>query len=332
MSSYRRGFHHGLMFHRFRSCLDEASCQGALTPEEFERVLLYVGLENILAPNEWLSRLEENRLGENDLCVTFDDGLRCQVEHALPVLERHGLRAFWFVYSCVFDNSGIIAKSEIYSHAAAQLGGTTPLLRELLRRCPSEMRAQLDSPEFAGYAQGMREVAPFYSLNDIKYRFLRDRAVDKHCFESLMDDIIKERGVLAEVIVRRLWLDNLDLKVLSANDHVIGLHSYDHPYRMAELGCEAQREQYLKNFSHIESVTNIRPVSMSHPLNSYNTHLLNSLNALGIKCGFRATVMHPAGGAVNPNHLELAREDGATLARRSAKVIAASSARRRVDS
>ena len=62
-------------------------------------MLRFVGLRNILPADEWMARATSDRLDENDLCLTFDDALRCQYDVALPVLEKYGLTAFWFVYS-----------------------------------------------------------------------------------------------------------------------------------------------------------------------------------------------------------------------------------------
>jgi len=71
-----------------------------------------VGVDRILSPCEWLDKLAQNKLNGEDLCITFDDALLCQFEIALPVLERYGLKAFWFVYSSVIE--GHLEKMEIY--------------------------------------------------------------------------------------------------------------------------------------------------------------------------------------------------------------------------
>ena len=92
------GFPHGLVFHRFRSSR-AVGPQGALTAEQLERMLRFVGVDRILPPAEWLDRLQRGRLGDEDLCLTFDAGLRSQRDYALPVLEQHGVQAFWFVCS-----------------------------------------------------------------------------------------------------------------------------------------------------------------------------------------------------------------------------------------
>lgn len=308
---YNRGFPHGLMFHRFHTSCGADQWQGALSPEEFESILLYVGVKNILSPDEWLLRLRDNRLGHNDLCITFDDGLRCQVEYALPVLEQYGIQAFWFIYTSVFENA--LIKSEVYSYVAGQTGGMQSLTDELLARCPPEMLVQLDSDDFATYANRMSEIAPFYSPNDLKYRYLRNNPLNKEPVELLIDRIIGDRGFAPAQVARQLWLADEDLRSLTEKGHCVGLHSHDHPYEMARLSRDEQKEQYAKNYAYLFRACGEKLKSMSHPLNSYNDDTLLVLKELGIQCGFRANVTPPSCNGINPSHLEIAREDPANL-------------------
>ena len=310
MTAYRGDFPHGLMFHRFCTPAGSVRPQGALTAEEFERILLFVGLERVLAPAEWLNNLSAGTLQSHHLCITFDDGLRSQYEHALPVLDRLGLKAFWFVPSCVFHGQPV--KLEIYAYLATRTGSMGALIGEFLRRAPRDLLAQLDTPEFAGYADRTRRAAPFYSLDDLQYRFLRNQPRNRAVFESVMDSLIRDQGLDPEGLAIQLWLTDQHLAALVQRGHAVGLHSFDHPYSMAELAPRQQRDQYLRNFEHIAAATGVPPRSMSHPLNSYNDHTLAILRDLGIACGFRANMGPPAAG-INPSPLEFAREDSTFL-------------------
>jgi len=299
------------MFHRFRASADAGDAQGSLTPEEFEMILLDVGLKNILSPAEWMERLDNGGLQYRHVCITFDDGLKCQADYALPILQKFDLRAFWFIYSCVFEGQPV--RGEIYSHVLGRIGALSSLLGEFTKRCPPSMLALLRTPEFDGYAARMHEGAPFYSAEDIEYRFLRNRADQRACFEQLMDTILREHGFDLDELARQLWMTNADLEMLTKAEHHVGLHSYDHPYVIADLTLEEQRVQYGRNFAHIAAVTGRAPQAVSHPLNSYNQDSLAVLQELGIRVGFRANLSPAPRGGVNTGPLELAREDAADL-------------------
>lgn len=308
---YGRGFPHGLMFHRFHEDSDASGWQGALSADDFEKILLFVGVENILSPHEWLAKLNNNQLQPNELCLTFDDGLRCQITHALPIMDKYNLKAFWFVYSCVHDGS--LIKSEIYSFAGAKLGSVSALISEFLVRCPDNMKAQLNLTAYKDYESRISRVAPFYSQADIQYRFLRNQPVNRSSFETLMDRIVSENGLEIQELGKQLWFSKDELRCLVSQGHEVGLHSHSHPYAMAELTHEQQTEQYKKNYAYILDLIDVEARCMSHPLNSYNKDTLQILEELQVKCGFRANVFPPDGRVINPSRLEIAREDSSNL-------------------
>jgi len=299
---------HGLMFHRFHADDETVASQGSVGAADLSRIIEHVGPSRVLPPDEWMARLDAGALGPADTCITFDDGLRSQMDVALPVLEQFGIRAFWFVYSSIFDGRPV--KGEVYSHVA---GRSENLFDECLDRCPPVLRRLLESAAFAEYADRMRTAVPFYSTTDVQYRFLRNAEQVRDEFEALMDQLIAERGFDTEALVRELWLTEADLRTLVGRGHAVGLHSYDHPHDLGALSRAAQRDQYERNYTQLTRATGRRPSCMSHPLNSYNEDSLEILRELDIRCGFRANLLPPAGKPLNPSRLELAREDSTHL-------------------
>ena len=63
----------------------------------------------------------------------------------------------------------------------------------------------------------------------------------------------------------------------------------------------------------MKSITKKKPVTMSHPLGSYNKTTLKILNNLGILCGFKSYAKTYKGKKINPSFLELAREDSTNI-------------------
>ena len=105
---------HGVMFHRFHNDGDKYQARGSLTTCDLENILEYIGLENILPADKWLEKAVSDKLSARDICLTFDDSLKCQIEIAYPVLNKFGITAFWFIYSSVF--MGSINRLEIYNY------------------------------------------------------------------------------------------------------------------------------------------------------------------------------------------------------------------------
>lgn len=302
------------MFHRFHNQEYHPIGQGSITPDEFKEILNFVGIKNILSPKEWLFKLKNNSLRNNDLCLTFDDGLKCQYDFCLSILEKYNLKAFWFIYSSVFE--GKLVKFEIYNYFGAKYFSNIDEFFELFfSRCEESLVKQINEYEFKIYAREKLALFPFYSINDIKFRFIRDELLPKAKFEIIMDKIMEEKGVAIAEIAKNLWLSNSELKVLSEMGHCIGLHSYNHPFRLSNLPYREQFNQYMKNYHHIKGTCNKEIISMSHPFNSYNKDTLRVLARLGILCGFRSNLIPPDGKEINPDCLEMAREDPANILR-----------------
>lgn len=313
--SYLSNFPHGLMFHRFHAEDDLPSGQGSLTPSQLEKILLFVGLENILTPQEWLSRLDEGRLRERDLCLTLDDGLKSQYEICLPVLEKYGLKAFWFIFSSVFD--GKTSKSEVYHFFAARYFRTPDEFHDaFFARCPAIALKRLQDEQLVQRAQTLKAMFPFYTLRDIHFRFLRNELLLQEEFEGIMDEMIASIATTTERLGKDLWMTTRDLVEIRSKGHCIGLHSYSHPYELSKLPTAEQEEEYARCYAHLSGVCGEDITTMSHPLNSYNEATLEILGKLGIRCGFRSNLSPPTGKPVNPNRLEWAREDSTNILRR----------------
>lgn len=313
---YPRKLEHGIMFHHFHNG-EHPKGQGSISKEDFENILNFVGVDRILSPREWLKKLEANELDKQHLCMTFDDALLCQFEIALPILEAYNLKAFWFVYSSVFE--GHVGRIEIYRFFRSKYFQKIDDFYELFFK-------KIFASEFSERAKtilkGEEEIAnllkmfPFYSINDVKFRLIRDRALTIKSYEAIMDRMILEYGLDLLDMSKVLWMSNDHLQYLNNSDHVVGLHSYSHPTVLADLSYEEQFEEYVKNYRHIKENCGDSPVAMAHPCNSYNGDTLKILEHLGIRCAFRSN-MFPKyeGGRLNPNRFEIARQDHANIMR-----------------
>ena len=308
MNKYISNFPHGIMFHHFHDETHPPSGQGSISAKEFEEILNFIGIENIIGPDEWIAKLSENKLKENDLCITFDDGLKSQYDICVPILEKYDLKCFWFVYSSVFE--GILTKLEIYSNFRTKYFEKIDDFYELFfSKYENSDFEKIDKNRLQSFVHKKQSIYSFYSFNDIKFRFMRDEILVKNEYEKLMDEIIQEKGIKIVDIEKNLWLTNSHLKILSENGHEIGLHSYDHPTVLSKLSYEEQYEQYEKNYMHIKQVCNKDVLSMAHPSNSYSDDTLKILRRLNIVCGFRSNRTPPEGKKINPSSLEIGRED-----------------------
>lgn len=314
--AYLKKMPHGIMFHHFHN-EKHLKTQGSISADDFRKILNHIGLERILSPVEWLERLAENKLKPEDLCLTFDDGLLSQKDIALPILENYGLKAFWFVYSGVFE--GKLENLEIYRLFRAKyfenIDDFYKIFFERFAKFKMAVPADLTSEKKG--IQELRGDFPFYSENDARFRFLRDRVLGKENYEKLMDSILEEAGAIKGELAKDLWMSDKNLKQLSNAGHLVGLHSYSHPTAMADLSYSEQFDEYSKNFLHLERICGKKPIAISYPCNSYNQETLKILRELGIYCGFLSNMVSKTIGEnkIAVGNLEIPREDHANLLR-----------------
>lgn len=300
---YHCPFAHGLMFHHFKNEVHPDG-QGAITSEDFDRIINYAGIERFLSASDWTNRQLEKSLDKKSLCITFDDALMCQYEVAKPVLDSYGLKAFFFVYSSPL--LGTVEPLEVYRYYRSTQFEAINDFYELFFKIASELgfgeevRKGLSSFEPREYLQGFS----FYTNEDRTFRYVRDLILGPKKYFEVMDRMIAESCLDKEELLKFLWMGEEHIKTLSEEGHVIGLHSFSHPTRMNSLSLEQQMEEFSKNKSHLQNLLGRPITTMSHPCNSYNEDTLQVLSDINIDLGFRAN-MAPG---FNSN-FEIPRED-----------------------
>jgi peptidoglycan/xylan/chitin deacetylase (PgdA/CDA1 family) len=303
---------HGIMFHHF--CDDRhPRGQGAISAGELEDMIAFVGRDHILPAGVWQERAQARTLTNGDLCLTFDDNLRCQFDVALPVLRRHGITAFWFVYTSVFE--GNLERLELYRLFRTLYYPTVNRFYDAFFEAVFAsghgpmVRTRLDGFQPADF---LREF-PFYTNADRSFRFVRDEVLGESRYFHVMDEMMALSGVDARELSRELWMDEAALQALHGEGHVVGLHSHTHPTRLGGLSAEQQRIQYATNHAVLSGILGEKPTTMSHPCNSYSADTEPILRSLGIRMGFRANLAQAHYGM-----LEHPREDHANLLKRMA--------------
>jgi peptidoglycan/xylan/chitin deacetylase (PgdA/CDA1 family) len=305
---------HGLMFHHFHGNRHEPS-QGSVSADDFRRILNHYGAERFLSPEEWVHRARTQTLREQDLCITFDDNLRCQYDVALPVLDEYGLKAFWFVYTSPLD--GKIERLELYRYFRHQFFASMDGFYEAFFASVAERvsEAALTSGERKFQASNFLKEYAFYSENDRRFRYFRDEIMGPELYYDVMDsmvaDAFQRSGRNEAWILSHLWMDGPSLKALHEQQHAVGLHSHTHPTMMEKLPAEQQHQEFKINYDILSGLLGSRPTTMSHPSNSYDATTLRILTQMNIVTGFRADVGQTRHGALEhprQDHSHVMRE------------------------
>ena len=293
----------GFTFHYFENEV-HIPCQGSLTADQFRRLLDALQQEyRIITPQAFLGHLKNGTGEEEDICLCFDCGLKSQYDVALPILEERGLRAFWFLYTSVFQ--GKIVPIEQYHHFRFSC---FPAVLDFYRAFFTVLKQR----EPDKFAQGMEDFhrssylswAVFYTEEDRQFKFFRDRVLQTWEYDALLTEMMAQAGYNVEYHRHNLWLTAAEVRQLSDNGHIIGMHTHSHPNEIAALSYEEQQIEYETNQRILQAICDKPVTCMSHPCNSYNADTLRILEALGVEAGFRAD-----SNAAYSSRLEIPRID-----------------------
>ena len=279
------------MFHHFHDGIKYPNSQGggSISANDFHAIINHIDEKfNLITPDEFTQKVVSKTIKEHDICLTFDDSLKCQFDIIYPELERRKLKAFFFVYSGAFSDNPPLLEffRDFRLNYFSKVDEFYKLFFEIIQRNHiEEYRSFLKNfkPEYLSSY-------PFYTNNDRKYRYLRDKVLGDKYFDVVIT-MMKEKEYSVSRRREHLFMSKDNLRKLHESGHTIGLHSHSHPTTIHNLSYEKQLEEYSKNYQFIHSITNEKVTSMSHPCGNYNDDTLKILKKLGIKVGFRPSIM-----------------------------------------
>ena len=304
---------HGIMFHHFHDENKHIKCQGSLNAQELEKLLdYYQNTYKFISAQEFREKVLRNKLDNNEVCLTFDDTLKCQYDVAYPVLKARGLTAFWFVNTLPLE--GEISVLELYHHFRFKMFRNIDefyenffqYVRELQKDLKIDYEKEIEKFDYTTYKMN----SPFYTYNDKKFRYIRDVILKGESYDQVMHILMERKGYDPRKYINELWISVDEVRKLYSEDHIIGLHSHTHPTMLSALTYNEQLNEFKKN-KEILSSYNILVDTASYPCNDYNNDTLLIMNKLDIKMAFLANMR-----MLGSDPLEMPRENHTYIMKR----------------
>ena len=304
------------MFHHFHNDDSHKKSQGSINKDDFYKILKFIGIDNILNAQDFFIRLKENKLKDRNVCLTFDDSIKSQFDIALPVLEDLKIKSFFFVYSSLFK--GEMALYEVYRYFRMNcFKNIDEFYNNFFKYIDKDLSIFFRDNE--KIIQNSKSKFPFYSVNDIKFRLIRDKLLNKSDYKKIMFKMFEGKNFQPKNHYKNIFMNKFDVNKLYKLGHLIGLHSHSHPHLLENLSYEKQKKEYEENKSTLSEILNIdedKIKFMSHPNGSYNSDTLKILKELKIELGFKQIMqVEPEKNMkkINNSSLEIARQDHATI-------------------
>jgi len=264
-----------------------------VTPAQFEAQLETLGrLGEFVSAEQIRAAVRGARpLPERALCITFDDGLQEQYEHAWPVLRRLGIPAIFFVSTAGIAERRVLGVHKTHlvrAHAAPAK------LWQMMRQQLTEVEFALDEATArAQYQYDPLETARLkYLLNFVLTPATRDQLIEA-CFSELFP---AQEAAISE----QLYLTPAQIREFAAHG-CLGSHAHDH-LPLGLLPIDEVEAQLRRSLDCLESWSGSRPAALTYPYGSReaSTRAVGECAArLGFEFGFTIEAagnvqLHPA--------------------------------------
>ena len=299
---------HSVMFHHFHN-EHHLPAQGSLSSHDFIEMIDWLSKHySILNASQYKINFQKGTLKDTDICLSFDDALKCQYDIAVPVMESLGIEAFFFVYSSAFsDNPDPL---EIYRYFRCNYFENIDEFYKNFFEIVQKRNHEEFTSHYSKYLQlNYLSDFPFYSENDKWFRYLRDQYLGEKQYDEIMANLMVKKDFDINIARQSLWISEEELVITASKGHIIGLHSYSHPTQINKLNKKKQRLEYQKNYEHLSKLLGKHINVMSHPCGEYNEITLSVLKEMNIDIGFRSSMS--VREICSP--LEIPREDQANV-------------------
>lgn len=267
-----------LLFHRVQPRQD-ALFPGEVDAHQFDEILGWVKRWcNVLPLHEAVTQLKSGNLPARAAAITFDDGYADNHDVALPILQRHGLSATFFIATSFLDGGRMWNDTVV----------------EAVRRCPDgslDLRSVEGLSDSAGAhwtlnGPASRTAAIRGILGRIKYESPDQR-------QRLVDEVAQRADA---TLPDDLMMRSEQVLALHRAGMQIGAHTHTHPI-LARLDAPSARDEILRSKSTLESLLSA-PVNLfaypnGRPGQDYSAESVQIVRDLG----FSAAVSTAVGAA-----------------------------------
>ena len=185
----QKNFSHGVMFHYFHEKKNKKNIQGSLTAKKFEKILINIGIKNIVSPETFLKQIRNKNYKKKLVCLTFDDGIKSQIKIALPILNKYKLKAFFFCNNipCRSDNEFFRYFRNYYYRKL------NFFYKDFFTHCKKDLKNFFKKNKQNIYK--IKKMHKYYSINDIKFRLVRDELLNPHEYKKIMIYLFKVKNL-----------------------------------------------------------------------------------------------------------------------------------------
>lgn len=234
-----------------------------IKPDAFERQLeAFSKLGNFISAEDLAKAIgNKQQLEGVNFLITFDDGLKEQINLAIPILKRMGIPAIFFANSASFTEKRVESVHKI--HLVRSILSPKDLLQmadnHLPELSPTEL-SEIRAEGIAHYKYDTKDTAELkYLLNFVLEKSQLKEFIDQ-AFHSAFDE---------EAVNKDLYMSINDITKLAV-DGQLGSHGHTHvPMGLQDLS--SKRKEIIGSADIFKNLTGKQPIGFSFPYGSFNS-------------------------------------------------------------
>jgi peptidoglycan/xylan/chitin deacetylase (PgdA/CDA1 family) len=232
--------------------------------------------------DQLLAAVEEGApLPERGCVITFDDGLRAQFELALPVLERLGVPAVFFI-----PGRPHVERRALHVHRVHAMRDrlTEEDFAALLHRHIGA--AGVDVPTVAD--ADARRMYRYDELDAARVKYLLNVALERMASERVVEAMFAEAGPGEQAFCHDLYMSDEQVRELELRHGATGAHGYDH-HPFASLDPVLKGADMARGSDALRAITGSAPRVISYPYGSaaaVDRPVADAAERLGFRVGF----------------------------------------------
>ena len=138
-----------------------------------------------MGAREYYEKFSSKKISPFDICLSFDDGLKCQYDVAKPILEEFQLDRFFFINTGRFTNDTDML--EIFRYFRTNFfNGIENFYSKYFKIIEQQKIINLDKEWTKFTKSNYLKEYEFYSENDRFFRYIRDKSLQKEEYYFLM--------------------------------------------------------------------------------------------------------------------------------------------------
>ena len=258
-----------------------------ITPLHFDRIISHLQKDHEIVPLEQTILGNYKPSGKKKLCaITFDDGYKDFITHALPVLKKHKAPASMYVIT-ESVNSGMPPWTFVLHHT---LLGT------------KHEKLELKSEEIPTVLRKIKWNDTKEKVHYIKKLSHQLKRISNQGREEVLGQIMAQTTDVRDW--QTLMMNWDDIRNIHQEGIEIGSHSESHPTLSGNLDLEHLYDELKKSGAEIQQYIDKFPLAISYPFGMYNNDVKNLAEKAGYKMGL--TVL-PKKHGIKTNRFEIPR-------------------------